>query len=241
MGKLAAQNFPTTIDEGTVARFNHAEQASWKSFKSTLLLNRSELIFSDLDTLERTFNQYSDADYLKERFIKLAPAIRPHANVIHGLVLSFSVTLTELMSRPTSSKKRSRTSASSSNASVTSSATSDDGTIDDTFSSTPPYSGHTSSSSASSSSSSSSSSSLSTSGTGLRSLQDQIHDLTRLVQLSLGKNVSGASSQQERPARHVNPATPNSSVITVRTPLTQEPSITHSPNIRTSINSEGCI
>jgi hypothetical protein len=69
MGKLAAQNFPTTIDEGIVARFNHTEQSAWISFKSTLLLNRSELIFSDLDTLERTFAQYSDADYLKDRFI----------------------------------------------------------------------------------------------------------------------------------------------------------------------------
>jgi hypothetical protein len=92
MGKLAPQNFPTTIDEGTVARFNHTEQSAWISFKSTLLLHRSELIFSDLDSLERTLAQYADTEYLKDRFIKLAPAIRPHANVIHGLILSYSVT-----------------------------------------------------------------------------------------------------------------------------------------------------
>jgi hypothetical protein len=56
MGKLAAQNLPATIDEGAVARFNHTEQSAWTSIKSTLLLNRSELIFSDMDTLERTFD-----------------------------------------------------------------------------------------------------------------------------------------------------------------------------------------
>jgi hypothetical protein len=109
MGKLAPQNFPTTIDEGTVARFYHTEQSAWISFKSTLLRNRSELIFSDLDSLERTFAMYADTEYLKDRFIKLAPAIRPHTIVIHGLILSLSVTLTELMSRPISSKKRPRT------------------------------------------------------------------------------------------------------------------------------------
>ena len=74
--KLAAHNSLTTIDEGLVARHNHAEQSAWAAFKHPLFIQRSELIVPDLASLENSFSLYSDTDYLKERFLKLAPAIR---------------------------------------------------------------------------------------------------------------------------------------------------------------------
>jgi hypothetical protein len=104
--KLAVHNFPTTIDEGIVARHNHAEQNAWAAFKHNIFIQRSEIIVADLASLEKSFSLYSDTDYLKERFLKLAPAIRPHVNVINGLVLSFSVTHSEVVLNPMLSSKK---------------------------------------------------------------------------------------------------------------------------------------
>lgn len=122
---LKPHNFPATIDEGIIARYNHSEQTAWANFKSSIFIQRAEIIVADLASLEQSFALYADTSYLQERFLKLAPAIRPHPNVMHGLVLSFSVIYAEVISRPDSSKKK--RSLSSSNTSVaTSCAASDD-------------------------------------------------------------------------------------------------------------------
>ena len=240
--KLAAHNFPTTIDEGLVARHNHAEQHAWATFKENIFIQRSELIVADLASLEKSFSLYSDTDYLKERFLKLAPAIRPHVNVINGLVLSFSVTHSEVVLNPTLSSKKKRASTSSSNVSTTTScANSDDGmTIDESSSSSHPDSSFSSTitpaTHSSSSNSSSSSSSSSSSAAPRVSLQQQIIDLTKLVQLSLGKNHQGVLSQPERQTRSTSPATPHrvSRLPSTpgsqgRSPLTQESTFIRTP------------
>ena len=59
-----------------MSQHNHAEQSAWAAFKHPLFIQRSELIVPDMASLENSFSLYSDTDYLKERFLKLAPAIR---------------------------------------------------------------------------------------------------------------------------------------------------------------------
>lgn len=210
--KLAPQIFPSTIDEGLVASHNHAELALWNTFKLSLLSHRTLLIKTDLDSLEESFSLYSDTTYLQQRFLKLAPAISQHSNVINGLVLSFSVTLGDFLSRVPTSKKRSKSSSSSSNTSIASSATSDDDmTVDEPHSQPSANTGSSSSSSSASSSSSSSSRPKRTNSSSSKALtlQEQIDNLTRLVELSLTKNNMGTLPQRERPARASSPATPN--------------------------------
>lgn len=244
--KLAPQNFPSTIDEKVTANYNKIEQATWIKFKTHILEHRAAVIAEDLRDLEVSFNLYSDANYIQERFITISPAIRPHANVIHGLVLSFSVSLQELINKLPVTRKRAKRSASS-NTSVCTAATSDDDmTVDDdstpsrtyttgpsssTSSTSPSASSASSSASTSSSSSSSSSSSVSSSKSTNKSLQEQINQLTRLVKLSLQKNSSGNPPQKGGPAPSniptTNPTTPRRMPrlsSTQREPVSQEPS-----------------
>lgn len=81
-----------------------------------------------------------------------------------------------------------------------------------------------------------SSSSSSSTAVPRLSLQQQITDLTVLVQLSLGKNHQGVPSQPERPARSTSPATPHrvSRLPSTpgsqgRSPLTQESTFIRTP------------
>lgn len=245
--KLAPHNFPTTIDERIVKGYNHKEQLAWMDFKFNIFSQRAEIIVADLATLEESFALYLDTEYLKERFIRLAPAIRPHANVISGLVLSFSVIYAEVNINPSPTTKKRRSSISSNVSNATSCANSDDGmNIDESSSSIPPNSTTTSSSSSSSataSSSSSFSSASSSSSTALPrvSLQQQINDLTKLVQASITKNTQGDLPQRGRPARSASPATPHRAsrlpttpVSQDRSPITQESSFIRSPGQSTS-------
>ena len=134
--KLAPHNFPTTIDEGIVKCYNHKEQIAWMDFKFNIFTQRAEIIVADLAALEESFALYLDTNYLKERFIRLAPAIKPHANVINGLVLSFSVVHAKAIINPSSTTKKRRSSTSSNVSTTTSCANSDDGmNIDESSSS----------------------------------------------------------------------------------------------------------